>query len=535
MQSVIRSTSMRRQPPESFTSTFHSSSTSLFPFTSPLVQGAATLHVSPKSIRHSLDVHSPVSSSVIVPDDFQTSGFQTRLVEGNCRVTDSSDDSSSEDNNESDSDCQSAPDESSIHSPRSVGTVRYRIIGRPSLPGEVTRECTLTRRRRNSKNWGASRVHRRRFSPNIYSDQSFPGYSSECDTSSKKRGCVKIAYKWCMRRITGRCEIERLAQSYQPGAIENCLIQSKQLSHTGVSWAIVTRVLHRDTTGFSRSSNPYSRRQAVMNTLSRQNTPSLDDVVDVILDSKPIVNVRGFTIGLERNLVAIQNVTRAMIVVDELANSMYDFSNSDHEQLLSRLWELLCPGKRLSGRVSKDWGLLGFQGDDPATDFRGSGILGLHNLLFLSETFNDHARCMLQESHHPNYWYSFAITGINITKWLRDWLSNRYVDLQKADDEISSFRPRRITLTNMESSRVPERLFDFFYQTSQQHDILNVLGYIYSYMFYSFHKFWFQCKPSSVMEFPAIAAEFKRTFKFPPDRPAFKLMTTRIRPRESAF
>ena len=32
-------------------------------------------------------------------------------------------------------------------------------------------------------------------------------------------------------------------------------------------------------------------------------------------------------------------------------------------------------------RVSKQWQDIGFQGDDPKTDFRGMGMLGLLNLL----------------------------------------------------------------------------------------------------------------------------------------------------------
>ena len=39
----------------------------------------------------------------------------------------------------------------------------------------------------------------------------------------------------------------------------------------------------------------------------------------------------------------------------------------------TQLWHALRGGERLEARVSKRWQLLGFQGDDPATDFRGMG------------------------------------------------------------------------------------------------------------------------------------------------------------------
>jgi hypothetical protein len=34
-----------------------------------------------------------------------------------------------------------------------------------------------------------------------------------------------------------------------------------------------------------------------------------------------------------------------------------------------------------SQRITKQWQDIGFQGDDPGTDFRGMGMLGLHNLM----------------------------------------------------------------------------------------------------------------------------------------------------------
>lgn len=38
-------------------------------------------------------------------------------------------------------------------------------------------------------------------------------------------------------------------------------------------------------------------------------------------------------------------------------------------------------GVSLVNRVTKQWQSIGFQGQDPKTDFRGMGILGLENLL----------------------------------------------------------------------------------------------------------------------------------------------------------
>lgn len=45
-----------------------------------------------------------------------------------------------------------------------------------------------------------------------------------------------------------------------------------------------------------------------------------------------------------------------------------------------QLWEFLKPNTPLESRISKQWCEIGFQGDDPKTDFRGMGLLGLYNL-----------------------------------------------------------------------------------------------------------------------------------------------------------
>lgn len=49
--------------------------------------------------------------------------------------------------------------------------------------------------------------------------------------------------------------------------------------------------------------------------------------------------------------------------------------------LSPQLWELLMPTIKLESRITKQWGDIGFQGDDPKTDFRGMGMLGLVNLV----------------------------------------------------------------------------------------------------------------------------------------------------------
>merc|ERR1711862_874059 len=89
--------------------------------------------------------------------------------------------------------------------------------------------------------------------------------------------------------------------------------------------------------------------------------------------------------------------------------------NLDHEMLLLQLWTLLQPDTPLLMRVTKQWQSIGFQGEDPKTDFRGMGMLGLSNLVYFAKEFTSAARHILSHSHHPQFGYSFAIVGINLT------------------------------------------------------------------------------------------------------------------------
>nr|CAD7567531.1 unnamed protein product [Timema californicum] len=117
--------------------------------------------------------------------------------------------------------------------------------------------------------------------------------------------------------------------------------------------------------------------------------------------------------------------------VERLRTIQYDADDSSHEDKLLKLWGLLMPDVHLKSRVTKQWQEIGFQGDDPKTDFRGMGILGLENLIYFAEEYPGPASHVLSHSHHPQYGYAFAIVGINLTfmayHLLKDGLAKTHV------------------------------------------------------------------------------------------------------------
>lgn len=78
-----------------------------------------------------------------------------------------------------------------------------------------------------------------------------------------------------------------------------------------------------------------------------------------------------------------------------------------------------------AGRKGRHWTKLGFQGDDPSTDFRGTGELGLRHLRHLTAHHAMYANRMLAESgtveaaDKPEMpWYPFALCSIHVTFFL---------------------------------------------------------------------------------------------------------------------
>ena len=88
-----------------------------------------------------------------------------------------------------------------------------------------------------------------------------------------------------------------------------------------------------------------------------------------------------FVHSFEACLVQLCGYKQLNEEVEHLRSTAYNSENLVHEQKLLQLWSLLQPAIPLTTRKTKLWQNIGFQGEDPKTDFRGMGLLGLENLL----------------------------------------------------------------------------------------------------------------------------------------------------------
>lgn len=71
-----------------------------------------------------------------------------------------------------------------------------------------------------------------------------------------------------------------------------------------------------------------------------------------------------------------------------------------HSRALALLYHQ-CTLKPCPGRVGPHWERLGFQGADPATDFRGAGLLSLVQMLSLFVHDQENARMIFRASQGP--------------------------------------------------------------------------------------------------------------------------------------
>lgn len=62
------------------------------------------------------------------------------------------------------------------------------------------------------------------------------------------------------------------------------------------------------------------------------------------------------------------------------------------------LWKLTFPDREPPARKHKDWGDLGFQQQDPQSDFRGGGMISLDLILLLAMQHREEYMAMLGRS-----------------------------------------------------------------------------------------------------------------------------------------
>jgi hypothetical protein len=139
----------------------------------------------------------------------------------------------------------------------------------------------------------------------------------------------------------------------------------------------------------------------------------------------------------------------------------YDATNVAHAESLRDLWKVAFPMRDLPGMKCEEWKEMGWQGVDPATDFRAGGLLSLQNLVWFAKKQNKVFKRLMRKTDgaRSDWEYPFAACGVNVTHALVELLqlrddtkktktsssSNAEEEEDAAGDDASSSVPKRTT------------------------------------------------------------------------------------------
>ncbi|TRY73945.1 hypothetical protein TCAL_15704 [Tigriopus californicus] len=277
--------------------------------------------------------------------------------------------------------------------------------------------------------------------------------------------------KGFLRLTTRLCELQRICYGEPKGGPRTCGVENSMILSRDPDIVKVIKSLDEQiSVGAFKSTQ--TEKEVLVN------------AVNTILVTKRIKRDlhRQFEVSLRHCLRQIWGYKQLVQEVEKLRSEGFDSENLEHERTLLQLWALLQPGIPLTTRKTKQWQNIGFQGEDPKTDFRGMGTLGLENLIYFAREYNSTAKHILSHSHHPKHGYSFAIVGINLTH-----MAYRLLNEGCAKSHMFNVTDAKATL-------------DHFH-------------HLYSYLFVEFDKFWLSEKPRDIMEFNRIRDLFENNVR----------------------
>ncbi|KAA6387594.1 MAG: hypothetical protein EZS28_016882, partial [Streblomastix strix] len=176
--------------------------------------------------------------------------------------------------------------------------------------------------------------------------------------------------------------------------------------------------------------------------------------------------------------------------------------NETHESLLSQRWNDLTVSKDRKERFTSDWELIGFQGKDPQTDFRGSGLKGLQMLSEFASSQTDDARSIIVISQGNDTqqigFFSLALTGINATGYLLDQLG---VYAVKSQQSSTSSVQTLNTFANINSL-----LVEYLLTVVGQYE--DELAQLYSWILNHLTLKWVENKNNDPMQFGLFMKDF---------------------------
>lgn len=174
--------------------------------------------------------------------------------------------------------------------------------------------------------------------------------------------------KWLLRRFTRLCELQRICYGEESGAKRKKAIEQSLTVSRAPYIQKMMKMLNEYVTG-EKVTGIDDRHDYLHETL----VPTTVTMILKVKKIKPKVHP-DFAPSLGVCIETIWSYRRLCFDIENLRKIPYDNCNFEHEDKLLRLWRLLMPDQSLEARITKQWQDIGFQGDDPMTDFRGNAL-----------------------------------------------------------------------------------------------------------------------------------------------------------------
>lgn len=126
--------------------------------------------------------------------------------------------------------------------------------------------------------------------------------------------------------------------------------------------------------------------------------------------------------------------SRRLEQIQQRASTPYDPKILEHQQHLQRLWQASFPGITFPASInSPRWKEMGWQGENPQSDFRGCGFLSLYLLTYFAEERPEEFVALMKKTRgNRSQWeYPFAAAGVNITFMLMEILELKNIKINE--------------------------------------------------------------------------------------------------------
>jgi hypothetical protein len=206
----------------------------------------------------------------------------------------------------------------------------------------------------------------------------------------------------------------------------------------------------------------------------------------------------------KEHLMGMKSQMKLMERFQKEMKTEVDWKNSEHADLLKRLWHSFSGKAQFPGEKSEAWKSIGFQGEDPTTDFRGMGVLALSSLVYAGEKYTADMQRLVEFQPHREY--PLCTAGINLVSLIADLLTlTRAEGYERPATKIPLFRVFcRDSRANQEQNHFAELLANLLPLLDQLWVVTNATYFSFPQLFNSLKERMISALADNPCSFPVL-------------------------------